>query len=188
MPVAAGIGIGSLVYSIWKAHHDEKAVKEATAQQQAAGDKGIARQDQAVAQARQDTGPYRALGAGAANLLGQGLGIDIGAFDAMGGVTPGPTNPLDVPGAKKAAALKAIDDNNGKPWGVLPAVARAIGMGDAPSAPAALRQSSYGLPSGLGVNNEAPMQVLAPDGTPGTIPAGRWREAQSMGFRLAGGG
>lgn len=183
--IATGISAAVQLYSD---HKKEQAVEHAVDQQIAAGDKAIALQQ--AEQAKQDAlyQPSVALYTGATNLLGQGLGLTMAPTGAMapGMQTPGSRIPAGTRTKllPEDAALRGVAPSvPSGPQGPAPVPAPPTFGGQLPSAPPALRGSSYTLPAGLGVPSAVPM--IAPDGTPGTVPLSMVAQAEADGFRRA---
>lgn len=193
---AITLGVTAAI-SAYQAHKQNEATEKAAKAQTDAGDKAIAAVKEGSDAAAARFAPFQQLGQGALGPLAEGLGIPF----SMGGTAApaAPTGPAPLPAipdltnANKADVAKYAARNAPIP-GLDAARAEA-------SSAAGQRASSYGgsktmsTSGGLGLNlgsftrqpNE-PVNVLAPDGTPGSVPFSRLQEALSHGYREATGG
>lgn len=127
-----------------------------------------------LGQTREDLAPFRALGGGAAGLLGQGLGINMTPPESKAGPWAQTSGSIAKP---MASLMPQITPNEAM-------VADRMNV-DNPAGKFADLQAMRGLPQAAAQQNSQSgyVQILAPNGKVGNVPASMVDKAIAMGGR-----
>lgn len=191
--IAAGISAG---IQLWQDHKRANAIKEAEKIQTAAGDKQIATAQAAHQENVGTLRPYTTLGAGAATLLGEGLGIDMSGAMLGGAGNGTPLAPVAAKAVPRPAPVTTAPPSDpSKPYRPpgTPIVREGGDLAMPTSAPAQ-RQSSYTQPTLTGqappsVSMAGTVQMVSPDGNEfADIPLAQVPEWEAKGARRVSAG